>query len=125
MSSIYDQHSAAFSQVSAWVVLDRTGELVARVATKHPRDGGGKLWAYVHWLGIPMVRGAAYGGGYDKVTAAVSAAAKHMPEALPAVGRGSADEAAYQAFREAARKDDGNRWGAQVEAAGFTVLQAV
>lgn len=47
MAKIYDQHRAAFSNVSAYVItLD--GEKVATIAIKFPRDGAGRLYAYVH-----------------------------------------------------------------------------
>lgn len=75
MSDIYDQHRAAFANVSAYVIL-RGGERVATIAFKFPRDGAGRLYAYVHWIGVPMVRGFAAGGGYDKRSAAVADAAQ-------------------------------------------------
>lgn len=56
MTKIYEQHDAAFSRVSAYVVA-RNGERVATIAFKFPADGAGRLWAYVHWLGLEMVRG--------------------------------------------------------------------
>ena len=75
MPDIYDQHKAAFPSVSAYVVL-HNGERVATIAFKHPRDGSGRLYAYVHWLGVEMVRGFAGGYGYDKHSAACADAAQ-------------------------------------------------
>src|SRR4051812_8286161 len=107
MADIYDQHKAAFANVSAFVVL-KDGERVATVAIKFPRDGAGRLYAYVHWIGLEMVRGSATGYGYDKRSAAVSSAAgklaadwrpKHASGTIQAV----VDQ--YTAFREAALKD--------------------
>jgi hypothetical protein len=121
MSDIYDQHKAAFSNVSAFVVL-KDGARVATVAIKFPKDGAGRLWAYVHFIGTEMVRGHANGYGYDKRTAAVSVAARKVSgirEMSPE------QQALVIAFREAAQKDDGNDWTRNLEAAGFTVLQAV
>ncbi|MDE2426686.1 MAG: hypothetical protein KGO96_12340 [Elusimicrobia bacterium] len=77
MTDIYDQHRAAFAQVEAYVIL-KDGQRVANIAFKFPRDGAGRLWAYVHWLGLSMVRGYASGCGYDKRTAACASAAKRM-----------------------------------------------
>ena len=74
MTDIYEQHAAAFSKVSAFVILDLEGERVATVAIKYPNDGAGRLYAYVHLLGVEMVRGHANGYGYDKRSAAVAAA---------------------------------------------------
>lgn len=123
MSDIHDQHAAAFASVSAYVITLK-GERVATIAFRHPRDGAGRLWTYVHWLGTPMVRGFASGGGYDKHSAACASAihkacaAKH---ALLLAEPGSP----MDAFRAALCKDDGATWDRQLRDAGFDVLQAV
>jgi len=119
---IYDQHRAAFNQVSAYVVMHGTAR-VATVAIKYPRDGAGRLYAYVHWLGVPMVRGFAGGGGYDKRTAACASAARKLPENLPEGYDAAAD--AYAAFLSVMRADGGLDWNTALTGAGFTVLQAV
>jgi hypothetical protein len=116
MSSIYEQHTAAFAQVSGFVVMDGA-ERVATVGLKFPKDGAGRLWAYVHWVGTPMVRGSAGGYGYDKRSAAVAAAAGKLSDA-DATGR-------FHDFKAAAMKDGGWGWTRNLEKAGFTVLQAV
>jgi hypothetical protein len=119
---IYDQHRAAFNQVSAYVVM-HAGERVATVAIKYPRDGAGRLYAYVHWLGVPMVRGFAGGGGYDKRSAACASAARKLPESLP---EGYAAAAAiYRSFVDALTRDGGRSWEDVLWDAGFKVLQAV
>ena len=126
MADIYEMHEKAFAKVSAFVIL-KDGERVATVAIKFPADGAGRLWAYVHWLGLEMVRGHAGGYGYDKRTAAVSGAAinaiaahKHdeKTEATPELE-------ARRAFFLAAARDAGDDWTRALEKAGFTVLQAV
>ena len=133
MPDIYDMHAAAFGSVSAFVV-SRDGEKVATVAFKFPRDGAGRLYAYVHWLGLEMVRGYAGGGGYDKKTAACINAARRIPLGAAfaraqetgiqyAEGRPWYD--AFPAFRDAMLTDDGNDWSRNLEKAGFTVWQAV
>ncbi len=125
MSDIYDQHKAAFSNVSAYVILNASKERVATIAFKYPRDGAGRLYAYVHWLGAPMVRGFAGGGGYDKHSAAVSSAIRRVKDSLE-VNRWEAGRIAeYDAFRGALVKDDGHYWNHHLEEAGFYVLQAV
>ena len=119
---IYDQHRAAFNQVSAYVVMygeDR----VATVAIKYPRDGAGRLYAYVHWLGVPMVRGFAAGGGYDKRSAACASAARKLPESLPEGYDAAAD--AYRRFVDVMRADGGLDWNTALTGAGFNVFQAV
>ncbi len=124
MSDIYDQHKAAFAHVSAYVVV-KDGELVARIAFKFPKDGAGRLYAYVHWLGLPMVRGFATGGGYDKGSAACSAAISRMKDGLGINPLEALQIQHYDAFRAALSKDDGTTWNDHLRAAGFLVLAAV
>jgi hypothetical protein len=119
---IYEQHRAAFSQVSAYVVM-HGADRVATVAIKYPRDGAGRLYAYVHWLGVPMVRGFAGGGGYDKRTAACASAARKLPDHLPEGYDAAAD--VYAAFLATMRADGGLDWNTALTGAGFNVLQAV
>jgi hypothetical protein len=121
-ANIYDQHDAAFAQVSAFVILDK-GERVATVALKMPPRGRGegRLWAYVHWIGSPMARGFASGYGYDKASAAVNAAGARIPDDI----RGTDTTPRRAGFIDALGHDRGPRWAAELEAAGFTVLQAV
>lgn len=76
-TSIYDQHDAAFSGVSAYVIT-RDNEAVGKIAFKYPRDGMGRLYAYVHFYGHEMVRGFASGCGYDKRAAAIEDAMKKL-----------------------------------------------
>ena len=120
MTNIYDQHRAAFNSVSAYVIM-HDGDRVANVAIKYPRDGAGRLYAYVHWIGLEMVRGFAAGGGYDKRTAACACAARKLPENLPA----GYESPCYRPFLDAMRKDGGLDWNTALTRAGFTVLQAV
>jgi len=125
-ADIYEQHKAAFSQVSAFVIIDpTTGGRVATVAIKFPRDGAGRLYAYVHWVGLEMVRGFASGGGYDKRTAAVASAAQKLPLGLDAETGVRVDPMHhYNDFKRAAEKDGGEDWTRAVEKAGFVVIQA-
>jgi hypothetical protein len=120
MAAIYDQHDKAFQHVSAYVVLWQ-GARVATVAFKLPRDGAGRLYAYVHWVGTAMVRGHASGYGYDKRTAACASAARSLPDDI--TGRDAVEGRA--AFIDALSQDTGYSWDRQLEKAGFTVLQAV
>lgn len=127
MPDIYDQHKAAFPNVSAYVIL-RGSEKVATIAFKYPRDGVGRLYAYVHWLGVPMVRGFASGYGYDKHSAACASAVARLETARKAditKGVQMAHWPDFVAFLRALHKDDGNYWHRNLELAGFTVLQAV
>lgn len=139
MTNIYDQHNSAFAQVSAYVVLTAEGERVASVALKYPRDGAGRLYAYVHVFGMEMVRGHANGYGYDKGSAAVSAACSRVSagngldlSGLPEANR--AEYAALHAETEAKAKawrdlaptlDRGDNWTRALEKTGYRVLQAV
>ena len=88
MTDIYDQHRKAFPQVSAYVVCCGTdggteqSERIATVAFKFPADGAGRLYCYLHVVGLPMVRSYAGGGGYDKASAAVEGCAKKLAAEL-------------------------------------------
>jgi|GEM_PF-2403622 len=130
MSDIYKQFDAAFSNVSAFVIV-KEGQRVATIAFKFPRDGAGRLYAYVHWTGSQMVRGYAGGYGYDKKTAAASVAAHKLPfpyqmSDVMADNYVSPDTApTYDAFRYALQRDGGENWDSALRKAGFEVWQAV
>ena len=119
---IYEQHDKAFANVSAYVVANADGNRVATVAFKFPRDGASRLYCYVHWLGVPMVRGFAGGYGYDKQTAALANAIAKLINAAWDYER---DRETLDAFLKAAGHDGGKRWNDALHDAGFTVWQAV
>ena len=114
MPNIYELHDKAFARVSAFVVC-RNGEKVATVALKFPADGAGRLYAYVHWIGLEMVRGHAGGYGYDKRSAAVASAIGKI-ECIPTD--------AMMPFLLAVNDMDSQDWTRALEKAGFTVWQA-
>lgn len=122
-NAIYDQHDKAFSHVAAYVVIDkRDGERVAKVAIKRSSSGL-RTTAFVHWIGVPVVKGVANGGGYDKDSASVAAA---LRKEQPRTGNPDAlNIDAQAAFYAAARLDGGKRWDDAVRDAGFSVFQAV
>lgn len=75
MTNVYDQHDAAFNKVNAYIIVDSTtGDRIATVAFKHPKDGMGGTYCYLHFLGLPMQRDKATGCGYDKQRAAFEGA---------------------------------------------------
>jgi hypothetical protein len=125
MTDIYQQHRAAFSNVSAYVIM-HDGQRVATIAFKYPRDGAGRLYAYVHWIGSPMVRGFAAGGGYDKHSAACAAAIGSMfPGASGHARLMSLEDAPFARFARALAVDGGYHWQGELIRAGFDVVQAV
>lgn len=118
-TDVYDQHKAAFANVSVFVIL-KDGKCVASVAFKYPRDGAGRLWCYLHIFGAPMARGYAGGYGYDKTSAAFeAAAAKHSSDAYPE------DLVDIAVIKAAVAGDSGYHWDRRLADAGYTVLQAV
>ena len=129
MPDIYEMHTAAFKLVSAFVVIKLTRKAnvppvidrVATVAFKHPKDGSGRLYCYLHIFGGPMVRGFATGGGYDKKTAAAAHAASKINPQLYAPD----SQADCVALRDALLIDGGAYWDACARSAGFEVFQAV
>ena len=130
MTDIYDQHRAAFARFSAFVIL-KDGARVATVAFKFPADGAGRLYCYWHVLGMPMARGFAGGGGYDKRSAAAESAVASIkpmadfatsdptwPDYMARINGHSA------AFKAAIGANDGRDWTRRIEDAGYVVLQA-
>jgi hypothetical protein len=68
----------AFKSVSAFIVLDQdTKETIAKIALKHPKDGAGRLYAFIHIIGMEIQQGYAGGYGYDKQTAGIINAAEN------------------------------------------------
>jgi hypothetical protein len=118
MTDIYGQHTAAFSTVSAYVIV-RDGARVGTIAFKYPRDGAGRLYAYVHFHGTEMVRGFAAGGGYDKHSAACASAARAIVYKI-------GERPDYlEHFVTALAEDDGFSWHHHLRVAGFSVWQAI
>lgn len=127
MTNIYDQHDKAFASVSAYVIA-RNGEKIATIAFKFPRDGAGRLYAYVHFIGLPMVRGFAGGYGYDKRTAACANAYRAAETAYRESGANDEvndDTKMRAAFWKAISVDGCHTWESALRAAGFDVWQAV
>lgn len=127
MTNIYNLHDKAFFNVSAYVIL-KDGEKVATVAFKFPKDGAGRLWCYLHVIGLPMVRAYAGGYGYDKksaaFTSAIDAQCKVKLENWQ-TGDYLAQYAIANAIEAQCAATDGKDWIDNVRDAGFTVLQAV
>jgi hypothetical protein len=137
MTDIYEQHDKAFSRVSAFIILDGAGERVATVAIKFPADGTGRLWAYTHFMGLPMTRGHAGGYGYDKRSPAVANGFAAAGLALAKARKTEESDIPGRAERLAAYAeallpivtalagDGGEYWDRRLEKAGYRVLQAV
>ena len=134
MKNIYDQHDAAFADVSAYVIADNSSKRLATIAFKFPRDGAGRLYCYIHFIGVSMVRDYAGGYGYDKKSAAVThAAAKIIQEPLSDDLKGKewaelaqiAEAERLAKFKDALKDIGGKDWENALRDAGYTVLKAV
>lgn len=123
--TIYQQHEAAFANVSAFVLM-RDGVRVGTVAFKYPNDGAGRLWCYLHIHGLPMVRDYAGGYGYDKASAAFYGAAKKQAM-VKLESWQTMDRTEDRALASLCLKDwkNGYDWKDNLRNAGFAVLQAV
>jgi hypothetical protein len=123
MSKLWEQYDSAFKQVTAHAVLHE-GQHVANIAIKFPRDGGGRVVAYVHWLGREVVRGSAGGGGYDKTSAAVHEAGRKLGTKPTDI---ESRPAALNAFVKALIGDDnGQDWTRSIrDADGFSLLNVI
>lgn len=73
--SVYDQNAKHFALVSAWVIVNEQGEKVGTMSAKHPNDGIGRLYLYLHLHGSRMVQVSVSGCGYDKLSVAIQNAA--------------------------------------------------
>ena len=125
MSDIFKQYDAAFAKVSAYVIV-MDGEKVATISFKFPKDGAGRLYVYVHWLGTEMIRGHAGGYGYDKRSASLADAARKLYK-RPDYEENTRKYAiqSLSNFIYAIKKDDGHSWEDNLRDAGFTVWSAV
>ena len=92
----------AFNRVSAYVILNKNGEICGTVKIQFPKDGAGKLTAILHEHGNAPQIGTASGWGYDKKSAAL---------------RGGV-------FGGVTLVDSGRDWTNQLQDAGYTVYQA-
>lgn len=132
MTKIYGQHDAAFRNVSAFIIM-KDGERVATAAFKFPKDGAGRLYCYLHVIGLRMARGFAGGYGYDKRSAAFLDAAQKQAAVKPEEWENFEGALfAYEKRKETAtailaavNERDGEDWNRNLEKAGFVVLQAV
>ena len=122
MTDIYEQHRAAFSQVSAYVITDSSGERQASIAFKFPKDGAGRLYCYFHLLGTAMVRGHANGYGYDKKSAAVVNA---LSKLKIADGCDPKVQKLMFVLQSQGKAMDSGTWDNVLRNAGYNVLQAV
>ena len=79
-AAIYREQERITADLSAWSIT-KNGEQVARIVVKYGgrrSPNGLTVRAFVHVLGVPMVRGIARGGGYDMKSAAIVSAVQHL-----------------------------------------------
>ena len=109
--------------------VEKDGEHVARIVVKYGgrrSPNGLTVRAFVHVLGLPMVRGIARGGGYDMKSAAIVDAVQHLK---PVGNLDTVD--AYALPQWTARrnfrnlKDNGHDIPHQLRAMGYTVNEVV
>lgn len=77
--TFFEQLDAHTKGVSADLILD-LGKPVARIVFRHPRNGEGRLYAYVQVWGVTdgSARASAAGFGYDKKSEAVRKALRAL-----------------------------------------------
>ena len=124
LANIYEMYDKAFASVSAFIIItNNTGERIATLAFKRPKDGAGRLYCYFHLLSMPMSRGFAAGGGYGKASAAFLDATEKAK-----IADGSSPDCLklLSVVKEAALKGNGSsQYVNALRDAGFNVLQAV
>lgn len=78
--AIRAEFERATQDLRAWLV-QKDGETVAKIVVKYggrTSPHGLTVRAFVHVIGLPMVRGIARGGGYDMKSAAILSACGHI-----------------------------------------------
>jgi hypothetical protein len=116
---VYEQFDKATALMSAFAILSPSGEYVARVVIKYPKDGAGRLRCYFQAFGSHMVAGSASGYGYDKAHAA-------MEKACMAYANGAEKSAHGANIANAVNNtSDGKRWQHVIEDAGYRVLSVI
>lgn len=129
MTKIYNQHDAAFAQVSAYALLDSDNNHIGKVAFKFPKDGAGRLYCYFHIHGLEMVRGFAGGYGYDKSSAAFQDAARKKLESTQNEWISADTFAKHMAnankIAEACKAGEGKDWSDALRDAGYTLLRVL
>lgn len=120
MTDIYEQHTAAFKNISAFVICDKSGNRVATIAFKY----GNAVTCYLHIIGLEMTKGRANGGGYDRKSAAARDAVlkTHAGSYDDIKWFGEDRKAITQALIEG---DKGGSWDSCLRDAGYVVHQAV
>lgn len=120
MTKIYDRFDAATRNTSC-VAIICNGEPVGRVVLKF----GNAVTAYVQAWGFEMQAGRAGGGGYDRASAAVAAAAAKLTAGDDAQDRKGAR--ILGELREALleRAAGGTGWERRLEDAGFTIARVI
>lgn len=120
MKDIYTQHESTFKDVSAYVVIDSTGDRVATIAFKY----GVTVQCYLHIIGLEMTKGRAGGGGYDRKSAAAYDAV--MKTKLKDDTENHQYSVLVERITRALTAGNGaSHWDAALCQEGFTVLQAV
>lgn len=101
MADIYEQHQAAFRQVSAYVIVSQSGDRIASTA---------------------MVRGHANGYGYDKKSAAVRSAMENLKVKD---GCDPGVQKLMVVLQSHGSEMDADNWDNVLRNAGYNVFQAV
>ena len=124
--SNWNKFYSAFSQVSAFIVLDKeTKKIIAKIALKYSKDGAGRLSCYMYIIGNDVQIGTASGYGYDKCTASIINASDNLINLKNGVWNTFTKQ--ERQFLELLQSDTARSgWqGVINESNGFLVIQAV
>lgn len=121
--SVWNRFDSAFQGVSAFAILNASGEYVCRVCVKYPPKGHGErpVYAYVHFIGFPVLIGKATGYGYDKTSAAIESACSSKMQHI-GMYKGESLPEAIEALRVALKDMGGFDLSSVCRKLGFTVL---
>lgn len=124
MAEIWDQHRAAFRGITAYVIVGPRGGKIATIALKTSASGD-RVTAYLHVMGVEMVRAYAKGYGFDKHSAAIYSAAERLPDGDRLDPPRPEVTEAVRAIKAAATAYEGSEWERRIREAGFAVFQVI
>lgn len=114
--AIYKKFDRATRSIEAWLIC-KDGVNLGRVVLKH----GDQVTSFVQAWGCDMQSGWARGGGYDRSSAAVQAAALgYLSDEYKGL-RENPSKAADLVNALASLKDDGRHWDDQLRDLGYDV----
>lgn len=124
MTTVYQKHDKAFSQVNAYAIL-KDGKHIANINLKYPKDGAGRLQCFIHIHGSEMQNSWVSGCWYDKRSSAISKTAQqYIKYTLDEAVILEADEMEFLRILATGEAHNGN-WDHLLYKNGFTKINVI